>query len=156
PEPPPASPPPVTPPPPGGGGKLDADPAHVAEFKREVRDAKLVLEFAVENGTVGPDARPVDEAIMLTIKQTDDLLIAGTFPDAAGRTRFEAAYAKLVAFVAPVTANTLRYTSSHPQHYRRTYFLARDGASEATIWSRTLTVYTLIFVLVTLTGSVTS
>jgi len=107
----------------------------------------------VETGVVGADGRTLDEAIMRTIKATDDRLIGKKWPDAGQRSDFEQAYAKLAAFAAPVTARTLRFTSSDPSHFRKSAFLARDGASEATIWSRTLTVYTLIFVGVALAGN---
>jgi hypothetical protein len=118
------------------------------QFNEEVAEAKLLLEFAVAQGYTTEDGRTVDNNLIKAIKDAEDLVLKGEFPPSEQRTDFEKAYRDLSLLLAPVTAKTLRATS--PEYGRRSFVVAWWPVAEATIWSRKLTLWTILFIMVAL------
>ncbi len=78
-------------------------------FFQEVRDAALLLEFAVSQGRV------LEVALILRIKKSQGFLSEGVpWPSDQDRSDFEAAYRDLAQAMKPVTAGTLRATLDAP------------------------------------------
>jgi hypothetical protein len=78
-------------------------------FIQEVRDAALLLEFAVSQGRV------LDATLILRIKKGQGFLSDGVpWPSDQDRSDFEAAYRDLAQSMKPVTAATLRATLDAP------------------------------------------
>jgi hypothetical protein len=119
-------------------------------FCATVLDAKDLLEFAVGQGYTKEDGRKIDDRLIEQIVRAEDLLREGGIPSSDDRASFEKAYRDLSLFVAPVTAQTLRATSD--KHGRRTLLTPRIPRAEATIWSRKLTTWTIMFVVVAVFG----
>ena len=78
-------------------------------FFQEVRDAALLLEFAVSQGRV------LEASLILRIKKSQGFLSDGVlWPSDQDRSDFEAAYRDLAQAMKPVTAATLRATLDAP------------------------------------------
>src|SRR5262245_64461522 len=73
----------------------DAAQERAAAFWAEVRDAKLVLEFAVASGFTTADGRKLDNATIAAIKKAEDAVGADKLPNTDARTEFEQAYRDL-------------------------------------------------------------
>jgi hypothetical protein len=124
-------------------------------FAAEIRDARRLLDYAVETGWAGSDGRRLEDALILTIKETEEAAQKGEPVAVAQRAKFERAYLDLAALLAPVTARSLADTSTDPRDWRRAGLLTlTGGASEATIWSRKLTLWTLLFLVLALCGEI--
>lgn len=125
----------------------------LAGFKQEVEDAKLLLEFAVSQGYATEDGKKIPDNLVDAIKSAEDMLrnIESTesFPAAEQRAVFEKAYRDLSSLLAPVSADTLKATSSDPAHARKWMGSAKP---EAIIWSRKLTFITAVFVALSVIG----
>jgi hypothetical protein len=129
--------------------------AHLFEgFKKEVEDAKFLLEYAVSQGFTTEDKRKVPDKVVDDIKAMEDLLrdadmTSQKFPGAEQRSFFEKAYRDLAELMSPVTAETLKFTSHDAKHIARWLWFKR---SEAVIWSRQLAGITLLFVVAAIVG----
>jgi hypothetical protein len=71
----------------------------------EVKDARLLLDYAVSVGTA------VDDRLVAGITTAEALLQSGQLPIATARAAFEGIYRDLAKVMTPVTAVTLRATS---------------------------------------------
>jgi len=121
------------------------------EFDDEVEDATLMLDYAVSHGVLSSDGKKLDDLLVDAIKAAQDLAEGHELPSAADRSKFQKAYRDLAQFLAPVTAETLKATSS--EHVVRSWLTPRQAKPLAVLWSRKLGAWTLLFVVVALTGS---
>lgn len=117
----------------------------------ELQDARYLLDFAICQGFTTSDGRKVDDGLINRIVWGESRIGDDLSASAEDRAEFAKAYRDLALFTAPVTAQTLRATS--PEHGRRTW-LSPFGKrmSEATIWSRKLTLWTLYFISLSILG----
>jgi hypothetical protein len=123
-------------------------------FKQEVEDAKLLLEFAVAQGYAAEDGKKVPDNLVEAIKSAEDTLRnlelgPNKFPTAEQRAIFEKAYRDLASLLAPVTAETLKATSPDPAYSVKWMWIKKP---EAIIWSRKLTIITILFVALSVIG----
>ena len=94
-------------------------------FSQEVRDAALLLEFAVSQGRV------LEVALIPLIKKSQGFLSDGVpWPSDQDRSEFEAAYRDLAQAMKPVTAATLRATLDAPWKPSR----ARQFSKQLYVW----------------------
>lgn len=121
------------------------------DFKKEVEDATDLLDFAVAQGFKDPDGRKLDDKIIEQITQGQDLLDKSEKIPATDRADFEKAYRDLALFVSPVTIGTLKATSDKFGRYSRLSPM-RKKTAEAIIWSRKLTLWTILFVAIAVGG----
>jgi hypothetical protein len=122
------------------------------DFAHEVADAMLMLDYLVANGLTEKEGRSFDENLIVIIKLTHDAVLqADRFPEAPMRAEFEKAYRQLARFLAPVTAATLKATSSASAE--RSLFDVTGRASAAIVWSRKLWAWTLLFTTIAIAGS---
>ena len=122
-----------------------------SDFRREVSDAAELLAYAVSHGFKDATGRRPDDRIIEQIKKGQDLVDKGEKVPAAERAAFEKAYFELTLLVAPVTIETLKATSDLHGKYSW-LFPRRSRVSEAVIWSRKLTVWTVLFVIIAVMG----
>jgi len=122
-----------------------------AEFDDEVEDATLMLDYAVSHGVVSSDGKKLDDLLVDAIKAAQDLAEGHALPSGADRSKFQKAYRDLAQFLTPVTAETLKATSS--DHAIRSWLAPRQPKPLAVLWSRKLGAWTLLFVAIALTGS---
>ncbi len=122
-----------------------------ADFKREVADAAELLAYAVSHGFKDPSGRKPDDRIIEAIKKGQDLVDKGEKVPAAERAAFEKAYFELTLLVSPVTIETLKATSDA---FGRSSWLCprRSQVAEAIIWSRKLTIWTVLLILIAAGG----
>ena len=120
-----------------------------SRFRDEVLEAKALLDFAVAQGFTTADGRKVDDRLVDQVKLAEDWLATGEFPSGEQRGQFEKSYRDLTLLLAPVTAKTLQATS-HEYGRRSRLFAPFRARSEATIWSRKLSGFTVLFVAVAL------
>ncbi len=111
--------------------------SQVEEFHREVRDAKLLLDYAVETG------RAIENRLVAAMKRAEQFLLEAILPPPEERSTFEQSYRDLAQAMAPVSAATLQATSD--RYGRRAWPLAPRERSEAKIWSRKLWLLTSLF-----------
>lgn len=122
-----------------------------ARFDEEVGDATLLLDFAIATGFATADGRKVDDELVNAIKLAQDLVGKPDLPSAEDRAAFERAYRDLARLLTPVTADTLKATSD--EYGRRTYLAPLGQKSIAIIWSRKLSGWTILFVVIALFGN---
>ena len=115
----------------------------VEEYKKEVFDAKRLLDYAVSGGWVPGEGQDVDEAIVKAIETAVDSAQNEQLPHANVRTPFEIAYRDLCRLVAPVTVETLWATS--PDSNEKNILTPFTPMSRAGCWSRILVLYTALF-----------
>jgi hypothetical protein len=116
-----------------------------SSFKKEVRDAKILLEFAVAEGYATQEGKIVNDSLIEAIKNAENTILKEELPEPSERASFEKAYRDLTQLLSPVTVGTLKATSA--EYGRKKFpFSHFKQQSEATIWSRKLTLWTLIFV----------
>ncbi|HEV2955260.1 MAG TPA: hypothetical protein VGX95_04005 [Xanthobacteraceae bacterium] len=131
-----------------------AEPDPQKRLAQEVRDARRLLDYAVETGWGAADGRHLDDALILAIKETEDAVGSGQTVPVAQRVKFEHAYLQLAALLAPITARSLRDTSGDPADFDKSLLFPGMRASNATIWSRKLTLIVIAFLLVIFCGEV--
>jgi len=131
-----------------GQGKAQDRPK---TFWDEVRDAKMVLEFAVANGFTTSDGRKLDDKIIADIEKAADGAGAETPPGADARIGFKKAYRDLTLLVAPITAETLRATSNR-YPVRSWITLRMKVLPEAQMLFWKLVFWTTVFVTIAFTG----
>ena len=127
---------------PSGESKPASHADQVLQFQKEVRDAQMLLEYAVATG------KGIDNRLVAAIKTAEQFLLETALPAAEARTTFEQSYRELAQVMAPVTAATLRATSD--ECGRQAFLIARSPRSEAKIWSRKLWLTTALFAVVVL------
>jgi len=116
-----------------------------AQYLQEIRDASELLTFAVARG------RRVPDATIDAIKAAEQHLTTGEFPAQEDRAAFEKAYRDLARTLAPVTIDSLHATDNTAA--RQHWLLAPKAAvSEGKLWSRKLTLLTLMFLLIIFVG----
>jgi hypothetical protein len=120
------------------------DDGELARYKAEIRDAQMLLDFALgEASALRENTQVVGDALIASIKAAEQHLHARKMPPVDERTRFEIAYRDLCQHVAPVTVRTLRATSD--EFGRSTALTFGRQRSEAIIWSRWLWLLTIAF-----------
>lgn len=131
----------------GAGSSSTSDSRMVAE----VKDALLLLDYAVAAGVKTKDGLTLPADIVTTIKVTAAKLglfekVSVTTSDvaAADWVAFELAYYDLAAMLSPVTAETLRNTRIVPYRHR-TWVEHIIGYSPAISFTRLLWVITIAF-----------
>lgn len=122
-------------------------------FAAEVADAILMLDYLVTTGVTASDGRSFDDNLIAVIKLAQDAVVRGELPDAKPRAEFEKAYRDLAKFLAPVTAVSLRATSTAPAHTSRNLLTLWRPRPEAMIWSRKLWLLTLVVMVLVIAGS---
>jgi hypothetical protein len=120
-------------------------------FDDEVADATLLLDFAISSGFTTADGRKVDDELVNAIKHAQDLAGKPDLPGADERAAFERAYRDLAQLLAPVTADTLKATSD--DYGQKSYLAPVGRKSVAIIWSRKLSGWTMLFVVIALAGN---
>src|SRR5262245_30578866 len=126
--------------------------AELERYKQEIRDAQLVLDFAIaQSGAVRDEPLAVSDSLIASLKEAEGHLLLSELPTAEARTKFEVAYRALSLLVAPVTAQTLRDTldeyGGHGWYWW--YIFGRPKYSVAAQWSQHLWMITgLVFLFV--------
>jgi hypothetical protein len=130
-----------------GAGQIPSD-----HFAALVADATLLLDYAIENGILGPGDRKMSDPIIKGIQRGQEQL-SDQPADEDARAAFMAAYRDLALFMSPITADTLKATSDQfaprPKLFR---FLKPRSA--ATKWSRKLSAWTIFFIAIAVAGRV--
>jgi hypothetical protein len=113
----------------------------LARYKQEIRDAQMLLDFAIsQSGAVRDTPLVVSDALIAAIKEAEGHLLLTEPPAADARSKFEISYRDLSQLVAPVTAQTLRDTldeyGGRGKYFW--YFFGRPMYSVASIWSQHL------------------
>jgi hypothetical protein len=106
------------------------------QYKKEVRDARELLEYAISTG------RSVDDSLVLKIKEAEESLDADKMPPPETRAKFEQAYRDLARFMAPVTVETLNATSD--RRGRKFFWAFGPRVSPARWFSKELVSYALV------------
>jgi hypothetical protein len=128
-----------------------ANPAMEA-FRREVDDARLMLDFAVSSGFKSADDRKVPDEIILAINRAEDLLATEGGPAAPARAELEKAYRDLSLLVAPVTADSLKATSqAYGSPSWISLYLTKLPDSYVVFWK--LVFWSCVFVLISFAGN---
>lgn len=134
---------------------ITADEAQLhyhADLLAKVRDAKRLLDYAVEVGFRSADGIAVGENIIHPIRRMDLKLrcesISTCMISAEERSAFDLAYMRLASLLAPVTAASLQATSNSEADRRGSRF----PASRAKRFSRLLWVIALLFLLFAVVG----
>ena len=145
-------PPPAQPAPPTPEQERDRE---LTRYKQEIRDAQLLLDFAIaQSGAIRDVPLVVSDTLVAAVKEAEGQLLLTDLPAADTRTKFEIAFRELAQLVAPVTAQTLRDTLDEYGDRGRYfwYFFGRPKYSVASIWSQHLWMVTsLVFLFVAFT-----
>lgn len=129
----------------------NGDCGELSQFDEEVRDAKLLLDYVVSSGYRNQANETVADNIIMEIKKAVSFASKGDKMLPGEMTSFEKAYRDLAILTSPVTAESLKATSS--EFGRKWIGSSRKSLSESAIWSRKLTLWTLLFVILAITGN---
>lgn len=117
-----------------------------AHFRSLVGDATLMLHYATENAFTVPD--DVINAVQAAQTAPSEFNVVPL----PVRSNLERALRDLAKLIAPVTAETLKATSdSYPW---KSLFALGDNRPISIVWSRKLSTWTLLFVIIALSGTI--